>query len=56
VGLGDAGAACLLTIETGPGFLACEGAVLGLEALYEVVTETSIHVNEYQDETQCMEQ
>ncbi|MGB6686581.1 MAG: RHS repeat-associated core domain-containing protein [Terracidiphilus sp.] len=56
VGLGDAGAACLFTIETGPGFLACEGTVLGLEVLYEVVSETSIHVNEYQEETQCMEQ
>jgi hypothetical protein len=54
VGLGDASAACLLTIETGPGFLVCEGSVGALELVYTGVTLTAVHVQQYQDETQCL--
>ena len=54
VGLGDVGAACLLTIETGPGFLACEGTVTILEIIYEGTSEYGIYSGEQSDIAQCM--
>jgi RHS repeat-associated protein len=55
VGLGDASAGCLLTIETGPGFLVCEGVVGALELTYEGVSEYGIYSREQNDIAQCME-
>jgi hypothetical protein len=54
VGLGDASAACLLTIETGPGFLVCEGSVGALELIYEGVSEYGIYSQKQNDIAQCM--
>lgn len=54
LGLGNVGAACLLSIETGPGFLACEGSVTALELIYEGISEYGIHSEEQDDIAQCM--
>ncbi len=54
VGLGNVSAACLLSIETGPGFLVCEGSVAALELIYEGVSEYGVHSEEQSDIAQCM--
>ncbi len=54
VGLGDAAAGCLFTIETGPGFLVCEGSVGALELIYEGVSEYGVYSREHSDIAQCM--